>query len=163
MDPLLALLRDATATHRPALTLTDSRVVELLGFPADVLWWQQHAEAIASTGWTAEPLPDKGWVRFTPAGDVDPVDLLDLPPTVDVRVVISWDRGPAVGPGLYRRENAHGRIEIGQSVELAVEERTEGAAFATTATAWVHGEKRELDLADESARHLAYAAALLAG
>ncbi len=156
MDDLLALLRDATATNRPALTLTDARVVELLGFAPDTAWWREHAEPIAAAGWDAEPLPAKGWVRFAPAsGEV----LTEVPDPVDVRIVISWMPGPGVGPGIFRRQNAHARIQVGESREPGIE----GAVVATAATAWVAGVRQELDLAEEPARRLAVSAALLAG
>ena len=159
MDGLLALLRDATATNRPALTLTDARVVEILGFAPGATWWSANAPAIVATGWEAEPLPTKGWVRFAPTTGSP---RKDVPDAVDVRVVITWSPGPGAGPGLFRRQNAHGRIQVGESLELATEAGIEGAAVATAATAWISGVRTELDLSDENARRLAVSAAYLA-
>lgn len=82
-ERLLALLRDAAAEGRPAVTLTDARLVELLGVAPDDGWWDANAAAVAAAGWRAYPLRERGWVRFEPGV---PAGSVPAPTTVVVRL-----------------------------------------------------------------------------
>lgn len=98
-QPLLELLRDATARGRPALTLTFARVAELLGeMPADG-WWLEHRDAVRTCGFDAGVDHDRQWVTFEHASAIEPGPEEAAPATVvDVRVTFRWTGEGATDP-----------------------------------------------------------------
>ncbi|MGH3743934.1 MAG: hypothetical protein ACRDTP_03645 [Mycobacteriales bacterium] len=96
-QPLLELLRDATARGRPALTLTFARVAELLGeMPADG-WWHDQRDVLRSSGYDATIDHERRWVTFGPAATTDPAPD-ERAAMVDVRVTFRWTGDGATEP-----------------------------------------------------------------
>ncbi|HEY5335106.1 MAG TPA: hypothetical protein VIJ71_03680 [Mycobacteriales bacterium] len=91
LEPLLELLRDASARDRPGLTLTFARVAELLGEMPDTPWWSEQRGALRSSGYDATVDHDRRWVTFAPAAADEPSPDRAAPAVrVDVRVTFDW-------------------------------------------------------------------------